>query len=58
MWSGWTLFYGSVSVFLGGLMLWGVMLLLVAHEERSLEAKFGTEYLQYKARVPRWVRKI
>jgi protein-S-isoprenylcysteine O-methyltransferase Ste14 len=29
--------------------------LVVAHEETHLEARFGAEYLDYKARVRRWL---
>ena len=28
---------------------------IIEREERYLERKFGDEYLQYKARVPRWI---
>ena len=29
--------------------------MVIAHEERHLEARFGDEYRDYKARVPRWL---
>ena len=46
--SGWFLGLAGVSV---GLLWWGV----ISREERYLEGKFGNAYLQYKARVRRWV---
>ena len=46
--SGWFLGLAAASV---GLLWWGV----ISREERYLEGKFGNAYLQYKARVRRWV---
>jgi protein-S-isoprenylcysteine O-methyltransferase Ste14 len=34
------------------IMIWGV----IEQEEAYLERKFGAQYLDYKARVPRWLR--
>ena len=31
---------------------------VIAPEEKYLEQKFGTEYLDYKARVPRWFTRL
>jgi len=56
LWLGWALFFGSLSVFLGGIaLLLVVNLVLVPREERTLEAAFGQVYLMYKKRVPRWL---
>ena len=46
--SGWFLGLAALSA---GLLWWGV----ISREERYLERKFGTAYLEYKARVRRWV---
>jgi protein-S-isoprenylcysteine O-methyltransferase Ste14 len=55
-WFGWALFYGSLTV-LVGFLLWFVMFnfVIVPHEERDLEARFGEDYRAYKARAPRWL---
>ena len=46
--SGWFLGLAALSA---GLLWWGV----ISREERYLERKFGAAYLEYKARVRRWV---
>lgn len=56
LWLGWTVFYGSLAVLIGimvGLLL--ARFVIVPYEERSLEARFGEGYLQYKRTVRRWV---
>src|SRR6266446_1322953 len=55
LWLGWTLFYGSIAVAIGCLVLWLVMATLVRSEERRLEARFGDAYREYKNVVPRWL---
>jgi len=58
LWLGWAIFFGSAGVFIGGLVLWSVVeLVILPREERGLEAAFGPTYLQYKNSVPRWVGK-
>jgi protein-S-isoprenylcysteine O-methyltransferase Ste14 len=58
-----TLIYGGITVLANALPT-ALMLPIVQHlmrrgvierEERYLERKFGDEYLQYKARVRRWI---
>ena len=53
---GWSVFYGSVLIFLATLAGWALAnTFKVPQEERGLEARFGEAYRQYKARVPRWI---
>jgi protein-S-isoprenylcysteine O-methyltransferase Ste14 len=59
IWLGWTLFYGSVAVFVGCVLFWlFVLFQAVPWEERELEARFGESYRRYKNSVPRWLGKI
>jgi protein-S-isoprenylcysteine O-methyltransferase Ste14 len=56
IWLGWIIFYGSVAVLAGTVIVWGtVAMLVVPWEERNLEARFGEAYLRYKHSVPRWL---
>jgi len=58
IWLGWVIFYGSVAVLGGFVVVWmSVALLVVPWEERKLEARFGEAYLRYKNSVPRWLGK-
>jgi protein-S-isoprenylcysteine O-methyltransferase Ste14 len=58
LWLGWALFFGSLGVFVGFVVLLLVIeLVILPREERGLEAAFGQAYLQYKGRVPRWFGK-
>lgn len=58
IWIGWTLFYGSLLVigFLVSLVPVGCVVL--RREERSLEARFGDAYREYKRTVPRCLGKV
>ena len=52
---GWALFYGSVVILIFAVLGWTMAhFLKVPHEERGLEARFGEEYLAYKACTRRW----
>lgn len=55
LWFGWTLWYGSVAVFVGFLILGVLLRVVVPREERDLEAAFGEAYREYKAAVPGWI---
>jgi protein-S-isoprenylcysteine O-methyltransferase Ste14 len=59
LWLGWAIFYGSVPVFVGFVVLWVVVnYIVLPGEERALEARFGEAYRQYKSKVPRWLGKV
>lgn len=63
MYIGLTLLYAGLMTYLQ--LLWGLILLpvviwlitvwVIVPEEKYLERKFGSEYLNYKATVRRWV---
>src|SRR5712691_12349465 len=55
LWLGWAVFYGSLAVSIGFLVLCLLVKMLAAREEQVLEANFGEAYREYKARVPRWL---
>jgi protein-S-isoprenylcysteine O-methyltransferase Ste14 len=53
---GWAFFYGSLSILIGVFLGWMLFnFVVVPHEERDLEARFGASYLEYRNRVPRWL---
>ena len=56
---GWALFYGSISILIGGILSWSFFhFVVVPREERDLEARFVKSYLEYKNKVPRWLGKM
>lgn len=63
MYLGMALFYSGIGLIassLGIIALLPILIILIrtqviAREERYLEAKFGEEYLSYKAKVRRWI---
>jgi protein-S-isoprenylcysteine O-methyltransferase Ste14 len=55
-WFGWTVFYGSPTVFIALLLLWAIFAFrVIPREERLLEELFGDEYIEYKRSVLRWI---
>ncbi len=59
IWLGWTFFYGSLAVLILS-AVWTLVyaFVFVPREESALQARLGDEYLQYKAKVPRWIGKL
>jgi protein-S-isoprenylcysteine O-methyltransferase Ste14 len=56
---GWVIFYGSVALLIAFLIWWAhINFVQVPSEERTIEARFGETYREYKRRVPRWIGKI
>jgi len=55
LWLGWAVFYGSVGVLIGFVILFAVLVPGVRYEERVLDARFGDAYRAYRSRVPRWL---
>lgn len=50
------LLFGSVRVLEYGIFVWlGFFLFVVLYEEPTLRAKFGNEYDEFCANVPRWI---
>lgn len=55
LWLGLAIYFGSLGVLLGFLVLWSVVkFIILPREERGLERAFGETYFEYKNRVPRW----
>ena len=56
IWSGWTLFYGSVALLLNACLIWAVAaFVIVPYEERGLTRGLGEAYAHYQSKVPRWL---
>ncbi len=58
LWVGWAIFFGSVAVLFGSIILCAVIRLVVAREERDLKSQFNSEYCEYMTAVPRWFGKV
>jgi protein-S-isoprenylcysteine O-methyltransferase Ste14 len=58
IWSGWTVFYGSVAVAAGVVVLWlALAFVIVPYEESGLIRQVGEPYLRYQHHVHRWFGK-
>jgi protein-S-isoprenylcysteine O-methyltransferase Ste14 len=55
LWIGWSVFYGTLGVLIGFLILFTAAVAGVRYEERVLEARFGDVYRWDKSTVPRWL---
>ncbi len=56
IWLGWSIFFGSLLILAGTVVILSVTsLIVVPWEERNLEKRFGDDYLEYKRTTPRWV---
>ena len=59
LWFGWAIFFGSLAVFVGFLIMGPLMnYRVIPREEHDLEARFGEAYREYMHKVPRWFGKI
>jgi protein-S-isoprenylcysteine O-methyltransferase Ste14 len=53
------LLFGSVGLLEYGVVVWlGFFMFVVLYEEPTLRGKFGKEYEEYCARVPRWIPRL
>jgi protein-S-isoprenylcysteine O-methyltransferase Ste14 len=53
------LLFSSVELMEYGLVVWlGFFAFVVLYEEPALTRKFGKEYEQFRARVPRWIPRL
>jgi protein-S-isoprenylcysteine O-methyltransferase Ste14 len=53
------LLFGSVGLLEYGVVVWlGFFVFVVLYEEPTLRGKFGKEYEEYCARVPRWIPRL
>ena len=57
MWAGWAGLLGSPTVAVGLLVLLAGARHAVLREERTLQRRFGEEWLSFAADVPRWLGK-
>ena len=57
LWFGWAIFFGSIAVLIGSIILCGAIKLIVQREERDLKSQFDSSYSAYMAATPRWFGK-
>src|SRR5262245_27115364 len=55
IWGGWAVFFGSIAVAAGAIVLWLVLaFVILPYEERGLIRQLGEPYLRYQHHVRRW----
>jgi protein-S-isoprenylcysteine O-methyltransferase Ste14 len=53
------LIFGNMRVLAYGALIWlGFHVFVVAYEEPTLQATFGSEYERFRAGVPRWIPRL
>lgn len=53
------LLFGSIRILEYGVVVWaGFFLFVLLYEEPALRSKFGDEYREFCARVPRWIPRL
>jgi len=52
---GWSLYFGSPGLLGCSVALAAAMRYAVGREEKTLEGRFGESWLEYAAKVPRWL---
>jgi protein-S-isoprenylcysteine O-methyltransferase Ste14 len=56
VWLGWAVFFGSLAILLGFLVAGLVFqIIVIPWEERTLQARLGVSYVEYRNTVPRWL---
>jgi protein-S-isoprenylcysteine O-methyltransferase Ste14 len=55
IWTGWAAWFGSVPITGGAIVLSAVYRAGIAWEERTLERRFGQEWLNFVRTTPRWI---
>ena len=55
IWVGWAVLLGSGPVAVGLVVLTGIYRAGIGLEEKTLEERWGAEWLAYARRVPRWL---
>jgi protein-S-isoprenylcysteine O-methyltransferase Ste14 len=55
IWGGWTIYYGSIALLVGVVMMWlAQAFIVIPYEERGLIRQLGEPYLRYQRAVGRW----